>query len=322
MEPRLVLKAAGFIFLDTVGIPGNLTILLFFARLSYFQGKLQTSDVIITHLASFNLVVVLLRGIPQALTALGYRNLFNDNGCKAVIYIYRICRAMSICVTCLLSCYQCVLVGPGTGKWLLLKKRLPQSVPYIVLFLCALNCIVCTATAQYTFAYFNSTIPEFTLNLEFCIVTYPSYLFYLGNGVLYILRDLFFVILMALAAGYIISLLYHHGKQMKSMQTSDRNQKKTADASKAVLALVTMYVILFSLDNIVWIYTLCVTRVHPAVSDTRVFLASCYSAFSPILIIATNKRFAITLSCTQAIQKESKQTAGTTTTQVHKSNEE
>uniref|UniRef100_A0A8C4XD15 Vomeronasal type-1 receptor n=1 Tax=Erpetoichthys calabaricus TaxID=27687 RepID=A0A8C4XD15_ERPCA len=295
MEPRLVLKAAGFIFLDVVGIPGNLTILLFFCQMSISQGKIQQNDVIITQLASVNMVVVLCRGIPQALTALGYRNLFNDSGCKAIIYLYRVSRAMSICITSLLSCYQCVLIGPTTSKWLFLKQRLPHSVPYVVMFLCALNCCVCYAAANYSFTYFNSTIPEFTLNLEFCIVIFPSYLSFMGNGVLYIIRDFIFVALMATAGGYIINLLYRHRKKMQSTQTSDRNQRKTADASKAVLALVTMYVILFSLDNIIWIYTLSVSRVHPSVSDTRVFFASCYSALSPILIIATNKRFATKL---------------------------
>ncbi|MBN3297421.1 VN1R3 protein, partial [Amia calva] len=122
MEVRLVLKAAGFICLDVVGIPGNLTVFLFFCYLRLSDGHLSLNDLILSKLAFVNLVVVLCRGIPQALTALGIQNLFGEYGCKVVIFTYRIGRAMSICITSLLSCYQCIVIAPGSTRWMVLKQ--------------------------------------------------------------------------------------------------------------------------------------------------------------------------------------------------------
>ncbi|XP_066561769.1 olfactory receptor class A-like protein 1 [Amia ocellicauda] len=316
MEVRLVLKAAGFICLDVVGIPGNLTVFLFFCYLRLSDGHLSLNDLILSKLAFVNLVVVLCRGIPQALTALGIQNLFGEYGCKVVIFTYRIGRAMSICITSLLSCYQCIIIAPGSTRWMVLKQRFPKCIPQIILLLYGLNIAVCPAGFVFASTVPNSTIPEYTLNLEFCIVAFPGFKAFMANGVMYIIRDFAFVGIMAGAAIYIVLILYHHRKQMRGMHGSDRNQRKTAEASKSVLMLVTMYVILFGLDNVMWVYTLCVTRVHPAVSDTRVFFASCYSALSPVFIITTNKKIAARLNCFSHGQEEKISTTETTVSHI------
>nr|XP_015197921.1 PREDICTED: vomeronasal type-1 receptor 90-like [Lepisosteus oculatus] len=160
-----------------------------------------------------------------------------------------------------------------------------------------LNVAVCQASLLYSSAPTNSSLSEYTLNLEFCIVAFPSFEAYMGNGVMHIVRDFVFVGMMASAGGYIVVILYRHRKQTRGLQGAARMQRKTVEASKAVLTLIAMYVILFGLDNVVWIYTLCVSRVHPIASDTRVFFASCYSALSPIFIITTNKKIVASLSC-------------------------
>ncbi|MBN3297392.1 VN1R1 protein, partial [Amia calva] len=316
MEVRLVLKAAGFICLDMVGIPGNLTVLLFLCYLRLSDGRLLPNDVILSKLAFVNLVVVLCRGIPQALTALGIQNLFGEYGCKVVIFTYRIGRAMSICIPSLLSCYQCIVIAPGSTRWMVLKQRVPRSIPLIILLLYGLNFMLCPAGFVYASTVPNSTIPEYTLNLEFCIVAFPDFKAFMANGVVHIIRDFVFVGIMAGAAIYIVQILYHHRKQMRGMHGSDRNQKKTAEASKSLLMLVAMYVILFGLDNVMWVYTLCVTRVHPAVNDTRVFFASCYSALSPVFIIATNQKFAARLNCFSHGQEENNGTTVTTVSHI------
>ncbi|MBN3297418.1 VN1R1 protein, partial [Amia calva] len=316
MEVRLVLKAAGFICLDVVGIPGNLTVLLFFYYLRLSDGRLLPNDLILIKLAFVNLVVVLCRGIPQALTALGIRNLFGDNGCKVVIYIYRVSRAMSICITSLLSCYQCIVIAPGSTRWTVLKQRVPRSIPLIILLLYGMNIIIYPTSLLFTSAVPNSTISEYTLNMEFCIVVFPGFQTYMACGMIYILRDLTFMGIMVSAGFYIVLILYRHRKQMRGMHGSDQNQRKTVEASKSVLMLVTMYAILFGLDNVLWVYTLCVTRVHPAVSDTRVFFASCYSALSPVFIIATNKKFAARLNCFSHGREEKSNTTVTTISHI------
>ncbi|XP_035244811.1 olfactory receptor class A-like protein 1 [Anguilla anguilla] len=295
MEVRLALKAVGFIALDVVGIPGNLAVLLLFCHLFYAQGSMPHNEFILSQLVFTNLMVTLCRGIPQALTALGINPLFSNNVCKTIIFTYRIGRAMSITITSLLSSYQCVVIAPPKPGWTWLKRWVPGHLPHAIIFLYGLNMIICPAAIIFTEAFpTNSTIPEFTLNLEFCIVVFPGHMAYVVNGVVFIIRDFVFVGLMAAAAVYVMLVLHRHRQQVQGLQGAGR---KTEEASRAVLLLVSTYVLLFGLDNVLWFYTLSVSRVHPAVSDTRVFFASCYSAISPVLIVATNRKLATYFQC-------------------------
>ncbi|XP_035244523.1 olfactory receptor class A-like protein 1 [Anguilla anguilla] len=254
------------------------------------------NEFILSQLVFANLMVTLCRGIPQALTALGINPLFSNGVCKTMIFTYRIGRAMSITITSLLSSYQCVVIAPPKPGWTWLKRWVPGHLPHAIIFLYGLNVMICyPACIIFTQAFpTNSTIPEFTLNLEFCIVVFPGRMAYVVSGVVYIIRDFAFVGLMAAAAVYVMLVLHRHRQQVQGLQGAGR---KTEEASQAVLLLVSTYVALFSLDNVLWIYTLFVSRVHPAVSDTRVFFASCYSAISPVIIIATNRKLATYFQC-------------------------
>uniref|UniRef100_A0A8C9UYS5 Vomeronasal type-1 receptor n=2 Tax=Scleropages formosus TaxID=113540 RepID=A0A8C9UYS5_SCLFO len=295
MELRSVLKAAGFICLVAVGLPANLSVLLLFCRLRLSRGSLQPNDFILGNLAAVNLAVLLCRSIPQTLVALGLRRLFDDQGCKAVIFGYRIGRAMSICVTALLGCYQSVSVAPATPRWTALKRWLSAHLPYAIILLYGLNIFDCYGAIVYPQAPpTNGSIPEFTLNLEFCIVVFPGSQAYVVNGMIYTLRDVIFVVVMVLAAVYMLLVLYRHRQQVKGLRGASR---ASVGASQAVLVLVCTYVALFGLENVLWGYTLSVSRVLPAVSDARVFFASCYSALCPVLIIATNRRLAGNFRC-------------------------
>uniref|UniRef100_H3BH68 Vomeronasal type-1 receptor n=1 Tax=Latimeria chalumnae TaxID=7897 RepID=H3BH68_LATCH len=292
MNIRVTLKAIGFFLMVVIGIPGNFTILAVFALIKLSNGKLLSTDIILTKLAFVNLLIVLVKGIPQAFTAIGIRKLFNDNGCRAVLLLYRVSRALSICMTALLSCYQSIIIAPSSNRWRALKQKMPQKLVFIMIILWCVNIFIYSWTLSFSFAQLNSTTTEYTLNLEFCFVVFPSFQFYIGNGTLYLFRDFLFVGLMVLASGYIVFILYQHRKQVKGIRSSDRGQETRAEtrAAKAVVMLVALYVILFGLDNIIWIYTLQLSKVAPEISDARVFFASCYSAISPILIIATNKK--------------------------------
>ncbi|XP_029103787.1 olfactory receptor class A-like protein 1 [Scleropages formosus] len=307
-EVRVMLKAAGFICLVVVGLPANLSVLLLFCRMRLSHGHLPPNNYILSHLAIVNLAVLLCRGIPQTLVALSVKCFLYDPGCKLVIFVYRIGRAMSICVTALLGCYQSVSVAPATAPWNAFKRWLPTHLPHTIVLLYILNISICYGAISYPQALpSNGSIPEFTLNLEFCIVVFPGSQAYVVNGMIYTLRDVVFVAVMVLAAVYMLLVLYRHQQQVKGLRGAS---KASAGASQAVLVLVCTYVALFGLENVLWGYTLSVSRVLPAVSDARVFFASCYSALSPVLIIVTNRRLAKNFQCFTCAKTEPPCTPG------------
>ncbi|XP_043932208.1 olfactory receptor class A-like protein 1 [Protopterus annectens] len=300
METRLILKASSFIFLLILGVPTNLTVLMSFFLLWIFGNKLMTADIILTNLSFVNLIVVISRAMPPLMTTISQQKLFNDHLCKFIIFVYRVFRAMSICITAVLSCYQCIVLLPHSSRWITLKQNISQNILVIFLILWSINSIIDIPGALiYTFSDVNSTIPKYTLNLEYCFVIFPHSFAYVANGATYTLRDFLFVGLMASASGYIITILQRHKKQVQSIRSPVQNQVNSAEtrAAKAVVVLVTVYIILFGIDNIMWIYTITVSNVAPVVSDARVFFTLFYAAVSPIIIIGTNKKIQHALKC-------------------------
>ncbi|KAL4622482.1 vomeronasal type-1 receptor 1-like [Arapaima gigas] len=235
MEVRVVLKATGFICLVLVGIPANLSVLLLFCHLHFTHGRLPPNDFILTTLAVNNLAVLLFRGIPQTLVALGLRYFMNDWGCKVVIFSYRMSRAMSICVTALLGCYQSVSVAPATPRWTVLKHWLTAHLPHAIIIFWVMNAFICHGAILYPQTPpINGSIPEYTLNLEFCIVVFPGFEVFIVHGVVYTVRDVAFVGVMVLAAVYMLLVLYRHRQQMKGLRGASR---ASVVASQAVLLL-------------------------------------------------------------------------------------
>ncbi|XP_075471555.1 olfactory receptor class A-like protein 1 [Ascaphus truei] len=292
MEIRLLFKALGFILLVIIGIPSNTSILVKFAYIRIAEKKLLQTNILLMVLALVNILVILSRVIPQSLNAIGLEDLLDDSKCILILYTYRVSRAMSICVTSLLSCHQCILIAPTTGLWSYLKQKVTQNVLFIIIPIMCINLIMYHTSFMYAHAKKNSTSP-YTLHLVYCDMDYLTYINYIVNGTFLALRDLIFVGLMTLTSSYIVYVLLRHKKYMKGIRSSDRDKGKSVEynASRAVILLVVMYALLFGLDNCMWIYTLTLFNASPGMNEARIVLSCSYSALSPIVIIATNPKF-------------------------------
>uniref|UniRef100_A0A6I8R865 Vomeronasal type-1 receptor n=1 Tax=Xenopus tropicalis TaxID=8364 RepID=A0A6I8R865_XENTR len=278
MDGYLLIKAIGFILLAVFGIPGNVYIVLKFVLIRIIEKRLLANNIILTVLALVNLLVVLSRVIPQSMQVMGVENLLDDTRCKFVIFTYRMSRAMSICITSLLSCHQCILIAPTTKFWMYLKQKVTKNVSFIILLILLINIVVHPASILYSYSKKNSTSSPYTLHLVYCDTDFITYVSYIVNGSFYACRDFIFVGMMALASIYIVYMLLQHAKSAAFIKISVSSQRKSAEqkASKAVILLVVCYVLLFGLDNSMWIYT--------------IVLSCSYATLSPIVIIATNPR--------------------------------
>ncbi|MEE6493459.1 hypothetical protein FKM82_016849 [Ascaphus truei] len=291
MEIHLLFKALGFILLVIIGIPSNTSILVKFAYIRIAEKKLLQTNILLIVLALVNILVILSRVIPQSLNAIGLEDLLDDSKCILVLYTYRVSRAMSICVTSLLSCHQCILIAPTTGLWSYLKQKVTQNVLFIIIPIMCINLIMYHTSFMYAHAKKNSTSP-YTLHLVYCDMDYLTYINYIVNGTFLALRDFIFVGLMTLTSSYIVYVLLRHKKYMKGIRSSDRDKGKSVEynASRAVILLVVMYALLFGMDNCMWIYTLTLSNASPGMNEARIVLSCSYSALSPIVIIATNPK--------------------------------
>uniref|UniRef100_A0A8C5MHD8 Vomeronasal type-1 receptor n=1 Tax=Leptobrachium leishanense TaxID=445787 RepID=A0A8C5MHD8_9ANUR len=292
MDLLIVFKAASFLLLVIIRIPGNIFIILQFTFIRLLEKKILPTNIILMALALANLLVILSRIIPESLNSLGFKDLLDDSECKLVLFTYRVSRAMSMGVTSLLSCYQCVLIAPNTSIWLYLKKLVTQNVLVIILTIWFINLSMYLYSILNARARRNLTTSPYTLHLVYCDADFLTYIAYITNGSFYALHDFICVGLMALASDYIVYKLLHHEKSMKGMRSSDKNKSITVEqkASRAVILLVALYILMFGLDNSMWLYTLTLSNVSPNMNEIRIFLASSYSTFSPIVIIITNPK--------------------------------
>ncbi|XP_069800956.1 olfactory receptor class A-like protein 1 [Dendropsophus ebraccatus] len=292
MDPYLLLKTIGFFLLVIIGIPGNMFIITQFVLVKIIEKKLLPTNIILTMLATANLLVIFSRIIFQLLNAIGLEDLLDESECKFMIFTYRVSRAMSIGITSLLSCHQCILIAPSTKVWSYLKQKVSQNVMTVMIILCVLLISMYSYNILITHARKNTTSSPYTLHLVYCDVDFVTYTTYIVNGTFYALRDFIFVTLMMLASIYIVYTLVQHERTVRGIRSSDRGQKTSTEykASRAVILLVALYVILYGLDNSMWVYTLTLSNVSPNMNDIRVFLASSYASLSPILIIGTNPK--------------------------------
>ncbi|XP_008277531.1 olfactory receptor class A-like protein 1 [Stegastes partitus] len=295
MDLCVTIKGVSFLLQTGLGILGNTVVLLAYAHIIYTEPKLLPVDMILCHLAFANLMLLLTRCVPQTMTVFGLKNLLNDPGCKVVIYAYRIGRALSVCITCMLSVFQAVTIAPAGPSLSRLKPALPSLVLPTFAGLWLLNMAICIAAPFFSMAPRNGTVPAFTLNLGFCHVDFRDSLSYVINGVAVSGRDFAFVALMVGSSGYILLLLHRHGRQVRGMRRSQGGAETRA--AKTVVTLVVLYVVFFGIDNVIWLYMLTVAKVSPVVADMRVFFSSCYASLSPYFIISSNKKVKAKIVC-------------------------
>ncbi|XP_041052041.1 olfactory receptor class A-like protein 1 [Carcharodon carcharias] len=302
MEGRSIVKGTLYLLLTVIGIPGNLTIITSFIHIAYYDFKLLPADTIVSNLASVNLRVVLARCIPETTAAFGLKQLFDDHGCKIVIFIYRTTRSLSIWLTFLLSSFQCITLAPVTSTWSTVKRQAANYLGAVLVFLWLLNMSLSTPAILFSISSENnSTGIKHAVNLEYCFVKFPSHTVKLANGALQTSRDVIPIVLMVLASVYILLVLYRHRQQVKGIRSSSKKQGSTVEtrAAKAVVTLVTLYVLC-----ILWIYTLTVTKTMQTslISDLRVFFSLLYA--SVIVIIVSNRKVHNKLKCAKANRKQ------------------
>lgn len=296
MDLCVTIKGVSFLLQTGMGILGNTLVLMAYAHIIYVERKHLPVDMILCHLAFANLMLLLTRCVPQTMTVFGLRDLLNDGGCKVVIYAYRIGRALSVCITCMLSVFQAATIAPAGPRLSKLKPMLPSLVIPTFAGLWFLNMAVCIAAPFFSMAPRNGTVPAFTLNLGFCHVDFRDYLSYVINGAAVSVRDFVFVGLMLASSGYILLFLHRHSRQVRSIRRS-QGAGAESRAAKTVVTLVVLYVVFFGIDNVIWIYMLTVAKVSPVIADMRVFFSSCYASLSPYFIISSNKKVKAKLVC-------------------------
>uniref|UniRef100_A0A6I8P1H8 Vomeronasal type-1 receptor n=1 Tax=Ornithorhynchus anatinus TaxID=9258 RepID=A0A6I8P1H8_ORNAN len=277
------------LFQISIGVTGNVFLLLFYIRMIFINHKPSSSDLILAHLALANTITLLTRGIPDTLFLWGLRNFLDIVGCKMAIYLYRVGRGLTICTTCLLSIFQAVTISPGTNRWAGVKAKLPKCIlPSFVIFwilnmLIDFNMLIFVTGPQNTHAH---------QDMKYCSVINTSAQATLIFSVVLSLRDLFFVGLMSVASGYMVFVLHRHHRQVRHLHGPGRPPRVMPEvrAAKRVVSLVTLYVLLYGRQTVMLAVMLNVKQISPLLVDCHMLLSFTFSAISPFLMIHSDRR--------------------------------
>nr|NP_001240534.1 vomeronasal 1 receptor ornAnaV1R3213 [Ornithorhynchus anatinus] len=276
----------------SIGSVANIFLLLFHASVISASPKPSSSDLILAHLALANTFILLTYGIPEVLSAWGWRNFLDAVGCKILIYFYRVARGLAICSTCLLTVFQAVTISPGTSRWAGAKAKLPQRIIPFCALSWPLNMFIEVSGLIYMTGPQNGSSDRLILDLKYCSNISASEASALAVAISLALRDLFFVELMSLASGYMVLVLYGHHRQVRHIHGTSRSSGVMPEvtAAKRVVALVTLYVLLYGRQAVMLSVLMNTKGTSPLLMNSHMVLGFTFSVVSPFLMIVSDRR--------------------------------
>uniref|UniRef100_F7EQD1 Vomeronasal type-1 receptor n=1 Tax=Ornithorhynchus anatinus TaxID=9258 RepID=F7EQD1_ORNAN len=260
-----------------------------------FSHKISSSILIYTHLTLANTIIFLTFGISETISAWGGRNFLGGIGCKIILYIYRVSRGLVICTTCLLSVFQAITISPGTSRWVGVKAKLPNCIVPSFVFFWVLNLLIDINTLMYVAGPQNSTTVHNTYDLNYCSVIILSTEVALINAIFLSGRDLIFVVIMSAASGYMFFVLHRHHQQVQHLHGPGHSPSQMPEvrAAKRVIILVTLYVLLYGRQSIMFSVLLNMKERTPLLVKVNRLLTFTFSFVCPFLVIYSDSRVRI-----------------------------
>ncbi|NP_001160253.1 vomeronasal 1 receptor monDomV1R1224 [Monodelphis domestica] len=281
-------------FIQTgVGVLGNFFLLCLYAITFLTGHRLKPIDSILVHLALSNSIVLIIKGIPQTMLALGLKNFLDNFACKFIIYIHRVARSLSLTFTCLLSVFQVITISSFTWfKLSGLKNKLPKNIVTFCLF----SWILCLLMNIYMFA----NIQNFRENSNNTRIWHMGFCLGFTSGsfkalllvITFSIPDFLCVGCMVMASGYLVLFLHRHHQVVQHIYSSSfipRTSPETR-ATHTILVLVSTYVSFNSINSIMAIYLFQFEKYHLWLMPTSAFLAACFPAISPFVLIPHDSR--------------------------------
>ncbi|NP_001240363.1 vomeronasal 1 receptor ornAnaV1R3042 [Ornithorhynchus anatinus] len=276
----------------SIGISENVFLLLFYIHLTSSSPWLNSSDLILTHLTLANTTVFLTKGILDTLSGWGWRIFLGDMGCKTLLYLYRVARGLTICSTCLLSIFQAVTISPRTPRWARIKARFPNSVVPFCLLSWVLNLMIYVSVPIGVRSAQNSSTVSISLDLKYCSAVIGGTKTALVISAVISLQDLFFMVLMSIASGYMVWVLHRYHQQVQHLRTSGRSPRMMPEvrAAKRVMALVTLFILHYGRQSIMLSILINVKEKPALLVNSHLVLSFTFSVISPFLMISGDRR--------------------------------
>nr|NP_001160675.1 vomeronasal 1 receptor oryCunV1R1514 [Oryctolagus cuniculus] len=288
MASRDLATAMVFLVQTLAGILGNSSLLLHYLILHFTGCKFRLTDLILKHLTVANALVILSKGVPQTMAALGMKHFLDDTGCKLVFYVHRVSRDVSIGSTCLLSVFQAITVSPICSRWMGLKVKAPKYVGPATILCWSFNLMLNVMVPVHVTARWQNNITR-KMDDDYCSamprgkITESLYI------ALLLFRDVVFVGLMLCASSFMVFILYRHKQQVQYIHALSHTSSPGSRATQSILVLVSTFV-LCSLSSILHIGLAFLNIRETSEVKASSLIAGCFPAISPYILMSYDSR--------------------------------
>ncbi|XP_062055905.1 vomeronasal type-1 receptor 90-like [Lepus europaeus] len=280
----------GFYCEVSIGITANAFLLLFHALWFFLKHRPRPTDLAIGHLALIHLVMLITVGVMAA-DIFESRELWDDITCKAVIYSYQVMRGLSLGTTCLLSVLQAITLSPRSS-WLAKFKRTASHYNHCgFLFLWVFNLSISACFLISTVATTNHTSNSLMFVTQSCslwtLIYLPRYTFF----ILWIIRDVSLLGLMAVSSGYMVTLLCRHKRQSQHLHSTNLSPRASPEhkATRTILLLMSVFVLLYLMDCMVYSFSSTWWKSDPVRLCVQLLVGNGYAMIGPFVLISSEK---------------------------------
>uniref|UniRef100_G1U922 Vomeronasal type-1 receptor n=1 Tax=Oryctolagus cuniculus TaxID=9986 RepID=G1U922_RABIT len=248
---------------------------------------LTTCHLALVHIALLTTVLFLLS--PDLFESL---NVWNDFKCKALFYINRVMKGLSIFTTCLMSIIQAITMSPHTSQLAQFKYKCTHFIFYLFFFIWLVCLSFSTTTLFHTVASSNETQTNLMALTQYCSFSpiMPGIM-----GLMFTLttsRDVFLVGVMLLSSAYMVILLLRHQRRSQHLHSTSLSPRSSPEkrATQTILLLVSFFVVMYWVDFIISSSSLILWTYDSVIVGVQCVVVNVYATVSPLVLISSDKR--------------------------------
>ncbi|XP_069856459.1 vomeronasal type-1 receptor 1-like [Dipodomys merriami] len=291
MSEAQVEVGVAFLTQTAAGILGNSCLLCFYSYTLLTGQKVRPTDTILSHLVFANNLVVFSSGIPQTMARFGWKYFLDDAGCKAVLYLFRVARGISLNATCLLSGFQ-VSKLCNRNAWWKMTTRFPKCFGFCGSLFWILQLLVNVYVPLRVIGPRHKQNVTLHMHYIYCSPGPPEPFATLLHVVLFIANDVMCLVFMMWASSSMVLFLQRHKQRVWYIHSRipSRRPDHEARATHTILTLVSMFISFYCLSAIFTLWLGLSRKPGLWLMDTCQFLGAGFSVLSPYVLISRDTR--------------------------------
>ena len=281
-----------FLSQTVFGMLGNFSVLYHYFFLCCTGQRLRTTDLIVKNLIVANILVLFSSGFHDTVKNFEWHFMDSDFACRFFPYVRVVGRGVSIGTTFLLSVFQAITICPTTVKWAELKvKALKCMVPSVTLCW-TLNMLVNVIFPMYMSGTLRNRSITNRKDFGYCSAVshgQPEDSLY---AVLLSFPDALCFVLMILASGFTVFILYRHKKRVQNFHRTNISSISSPEsrATKTILLLVFTFIFFNILTFLCNIILAIFDSIDVFFVKTSAIIIACFPMVSPFLLMSRDSR--------------------------------